>query len=255
MRQSGQRNTDAFDAQLQTITNAQNAVSDQTGYTSQKAPKTVGAMLKDAFPEIASIGGARADSMPYHREGRALDVMIKNWNTPEGKALGDKVNAWALANAKTLGIVDTIWQDFWQPTDGGKGNFLGRMNQGPDAAHLTHVHLTFAPGASVDMSGLQLTPDEAAKVQSDMAKQAAKNALDELQKQYGPPVDPNNLPAQQQQMVTVDANGNYQISTPHGKKNFLGLEHLTRLLISRGPLLNPLNMLLITLCSSPCQMV
>jgi len=221
-KENARRDTTVFDNKLQTITNAQNAVADQSGYKSQEAPKTVGAMIKAAFPEIASIGGARSDSKPYHREGRALDIMIPNYNTPEGKALGDRINAWALANADKLGITDTIWQDFWQPANGGQGNFMG--NKDATAGHFNHIHLTFASGAAVDMSGLTMNPEELAKYQAEADKQKGKDALQRMQDQYGPPIlGPNDLPAPEQNMLQYnDKTGNYEVVTPHGKKEFAG---------------------------------
>ena len=221
-RESEQRNTDEYDRRLEIATNAQNAVADQSGYESQEAPKTVGAMIKAAFPEIASIGGARADSLPFHREGNALDIMIPDYNTPEGKALGDKINAWALANAKQIGLVDTIWQDFWQPADGSQGNFMG--NKGDNEGHFNHIHLTFAPGASVDMSGIEMNTEELAKYQADVDKQKAKDALQRMQDQYGPPIlGPDDLPATEQNMLRYnDQTGNYEVVTPHGTESIPG---------------------------------
>lgn len=221
-RESEQRNTDEYDRRLEIATNAQNAVADQSGYESQEAPKTVGAMIKAAFPEIASIGGGRADALPFHSEGRALDIMIPEYNTPEGKALGDKINAWALANADKLGITDTIWQDFWQPTNGSQGNFMG--NKGDNEGHFNHIHLTFAPGASVDMSGIEMNPEELAKYQADADKQKAKDALQRMQDQYGPPIlGPDDLPAVEQNMLRYnDQTGNYEVVTPHGTESIPG---------------------------------
>lgn len=220
--EGGQRNDEHFQNQLKIITDAQNAVVDSKGYTSSAAAKSVGAMIKEAFPEIATIGGARPDSLPYHRNGNALDIMIPNWDTKEGRALGDKINQWALTNSKSLGITDTIWQDFWQPTGGGQGNFLGR---GPDPSqgHYNHVHMTFAPGASIDMSGIQMTPDEATKQAAKSAQDAAKTALQALQDRYGPPVDPNNLSAPDPTKMQFNpTTGGWDAVTPHGKDTIKG---------------------------------
>ncbi|MGV0042016.1 transglycosylase family protein [Mycobacterium colombiense] len=125
---------------------------DSSGYSSQAAATNAAGLLAQLFPQLTDIGGARPDDMPYHREGRALDVMIPGGSTmgganPQGKALGDQIKAWALANADALGLEDTIWQDFWQPP-GGKGNSLGRASQGPTQGHFDHVHLTFKAGAT-----------------------------------------------------------------------------------------------------------
>lgn len=133
---------------------------DSNGKHSQQAPVAVAEQLSKMFPQLTNIGGARNDSMPYHNEGRALDVMIPGGSTmnganPEGKALGDQIKSYIMAHAKELGVEDTIWQDFWQPADGSPGHSLGRAGQGPTQGHFDHVHITFANGASADipMSG------------------------------------------------------------------------------------------------------
>ena len=38
-----------------------------------------------AFPEIRNIGGVRPDALKWHPNGMAIDVMIPNYQTPEGK--------------------------------------------------------------------------------------------------------------------------------------------------------------------------
>ena len=63
-----------------------------------------------AFPQIREIGGVRADSLKWHPNGLALDVMIPNWNTPQGKALGDEVLAFVKANKEALGVDHAIWR-------------------------------------------------------------------------------------------------------------------------------------------------
>lgn len=125
---------------------------DSGGKQSQQAARDVAGLLSDMFPQLQTIGGARPDSMPYHREGRALDVMIPNYNTKEGKALGDRIMNWAQQNAEAIGLEDTIWQDFWTPAGGGEGHSLNRASQGDTAGHMDHVHLTFKNGASVDLA-------------------------------------------------------------------------------------------------------
>ena len=55
---------------------------------SQQPAQVAAGAISQLFPGIKTIGGQRPDSMPYHREGRAIDVMIPNYNTPEGKAAG-----------------------------------------------------------------------------------------------------------------------------------------------------------------------
>lgn len=49
--------------------------------------------VSKTFPEILDIGGVRADALKWHPNGMAIDVMIPNYTTPEGKALGDRVDS------------------------------------------------------------------------------------------------------------------------------------------------------------------
>lgn len=92
------------------------------------------------FPEIHEMGGVRPDALPFHPSGRAVDVIIPDWNTPAGKALGDQIAAFALDNAARFGLVDVIWQQTYHPVKGTEH----RMADGgsPDANHYTHVHIT-----------------------------------------------------------------------------------------------------------------
>jgi len=66
-----------------------------------------------AFPGVQEIGGWReSDPFPWHPTGRAIDIAIPNWDTPQGKAYGDQVYNWLMANADQFGIVKsgTLWQ-------------------------------------------------------------------------------------------------------------------------------------------------
>lgn len=220
MMDGSQRDDTRFKDKLKLITDAENAVVDQQGYKTKESVKTVGAMIKEAFPEIASIGGARADSKPFHRDGRALDIMIPDFNTKEGKALGDRINNWALANADKLGIDYTIWQDFYQPANGDKGNFMG--NKDPNTGHFNHIHLNFAPGASIDMAGIEMTAAERDVQTKKSAQDAAKTALQALQEQYGPPAlsasDATSL-SQPQQLRLNPQTGQFEFFKPEGQKD------------------------------------
>lgn len=64
------------------------------------------------FPGITDIGGYRQDALKWHPNGLAIDVMIPNWDTPQGKAYGDQIYAFVAANADVLGVdMDaTLWQ-------------------------------------------------------------------------------------------------------------------------------------------------
>lgn len=68
------------------------------------------AAIQGQFPGIAPLtSGFRAsDPFEWHPGGRGLDLGFPE--TPEGKAMGDQVNAWILANKELLGVYGTLWQ-------------------------------------------------------------------------------------------------------------------------------------------------
>ncbi len=85
------------------------------------------------FPQVNTIGGYRSDALPYHPSGRALDIMIPDWDTPEGKALGDRIVSHLRQNAGAYNLADTIWRDQW-------ADFKG--NASTVAGHQNHIHAT-----------------------------------------------------------------------------------------------------------------
>lgn len=96
------------------------------------------------FPEIREIGGVRADALPYHPNGLALDVIIPEWDTPAGRTLGDRITAFAFDNAARFGLVNVIWQRTYRPI-GGPAHVMADQGS-PDANHYTHVHITTSGG-------------------------------------------------------------------------------------------------------------
>ncbi|MGI9123373.1 MAG: hypothetical protein ACR2JM_01275 [Mycobacterium sp.] len=91
------------------------------------------------FPEIVDIGGWRQDSMKWHPNGLAIDVIIPEWDTPAGKALGDRIAEYVMANAKRFKVEAIIWQQTYRPT-GGTPHLMDDLGN-PDANHYTHVHV------------------------------------------------------------------------------------------------------------------
>ena len=66
--------------------------------------------ISGMFPAIMKIGGVRPDSMRWHPNGLAIDVMIPNYRTAEGKALGDRIVAFALDHAGQFGLNHVLWR-------------------------------------------------------------------------------------------------------------------------------------------------
>ena len=85
------------------------------------------------FPEIQSIGGVRADPLPWHPNGLAIDVMIPNASSAQGIALGNQIVAFALKNAERFGLQDCIWRGVYYTPGGGRAGGYG---------HYDHVHIT-----------------------------------------------------------------------------------------------------------------
>jgi uncharacterized protein YgiM (DUF1202 family) len=100
------------------------------------------------FPQITTYYTLRAGIFTDHSTGRALDLMIPNYKSASGKALGYKVAAWARANARDLGINYVIWnQHIWNITRDNEGWRYMADRGGDSANHKNHVHITvFAAG-------------------------------------------------------------------------------------------------------------
>ena len=74
------------------------------------------AYIMATYPGVQSIGGVRADSLPDHPSGHALDIMIGS-----DMGLGDAINADLRSQAARFGVAYTMWRV---------------------AAHFDHVHVT-----------------------------------------------------------------------------------------------------------------
>lgn len=92
------------------------------------------------FPQIREIGGVRPDSMKWHPNGLAIDVIIPEYDTPAGKALGDRITEFVFANAQRFGLEYVIWQRMYLPAKG-KPSLMADAGD-DDANHYTHVHIS-----------------------------------------------------------------------------------------------------------------
>ena len=91
------------------------------------------------FPDVREIGGVRPDSMKWHPEGLAIDVIIPDWQTPAGRALGDSIARFVSENGRRFGLEYLIWQRMYIPA-GGEPYLMDDVGN-PDANHFTHVHI------------------------------------------------------------------------------------------------------------------
>lgn len=123
---------------------ATGAAASRTGSNAKLTPTSVGAKsaIEAQFPEITEIGGFREDpNFPNeHPAGKALDVMIPNWNTAAGKAYGDKVAQYLLANGAAMGVDYFLWQQQQWSTATGKPTAMGDRG-GPTNNHMDHIHV------------------------------------------------------------------------------------------------------------------
>ena len=92
-----------------------------------------------AFPEINDIGGVRADSLKWHPNGLAIDVMIPDPYSPRGIALGTEVMRFAMAHRKEFNINHVIWHQTIHNPDGSASLMENRGSN--TANHMDHVHI------------------------------------------------------------------------------------------------------------------
>ncbi|MDQ7991712.1 MAG: SH3 domain-containing protein [Propionicimonas sp.] len=89
------------------------------------------------FPGVNSYGGWRAGGRQFHKNGRALDIML----TPgKESALGWRIAKYLIANAKAFNIDHVIFeQKIWTP---GTPHWRGMADRGGTTAnHYDHVHV------------------------------------------------------------------------------------------------------------------
>lgn len=115
---------------------------------------------------LGDIGGWRPDDgYNEHSTGNALDVMIPNWDTPEGRATGDAVAGWALKNASALGLTGLIWrQASYGYGNGFGGNGKPMEDRGSATQnHMDHVHIFMndAPDPKVSLVGPSMSSSSA----------------------------------------------------------------------------------------------
>ncbi len=89
------------------------------------------------YPQVTSYGGVRADSLPYHPTGRALDSMISN------STVGWQIANWVRANASRLGASEVIYsQRIWTVQRSSEGWRPMSDRGSATANHYDHVHVT-----------------------------------------------------------------------------------------------------------------
>ena len=110
----------------------------------QKYTILVNRAVSAAFPQIREVGGYRPDSLHWHPDGLALDIMVPGWNTPGGKAFGDQVLRFLMTNKSTLGIDHAIWRQAIH-YDGDGGQMMDNHGS-PTQNHMDHIHVATKGG-------------------------------------------------------------------------------------------------------------
>ena len=110
----------------------------------QKYTKLLNRAISEAFPEIKQIGGVRPDALKWHPQGLALDVMIPNAQSAAGRALGDRVVQFLVANHEKLGVAHMIWRQRMIQPDGSSSLMEGRGSA--TANPFDHVHVASIGG-------------------------------------------------------------------------------------------------------------
>lgn len=105
-------------------------------------------LVMKLWPGITSIGGRRAeDGFGEHSSGNALDIMIPNYASPQGMAMGNAVLAFLQKNGSALDVDGIIWRQ----TSYGYGGSLtagkAMSSRGNDTQnHMDHVHVILGKG-------------------------------------------------------------------------------------------------------------
>ncbi|QSN27817.1 phage tail tape measure protein [Mycobacteroides abscessus subsp. abscessus] len=105
-------------------------------------------MVMRMWPQIKNIGGRRVeDGFGEHSSGNAIDIMIPNYQTPQGMALGNAIAAFLANNASALDLNGFIWR---RQSYGYGGSFTQGTpmeDRGDDNKnHMNHVHVILGSG-------------------------------------------------------------------------------------------------------------
>ena len=97
------------------------------------------------FPDVQTIGGWRpVDDFPDHPSGRAVDIMIPNYESSEGRELGNRIKNYLLTHREFFNIEYMIWRQMYIPSSGQPNLMDDRGN--PTENHFDHVHVTTVGG-------------------------------------------------------------------------------------------------------------
>ena len=104
------------------------------------------------WPQVRTYYGIGSrPNVSDHPYGNAVDVMIPDYTSPAGVAIGDEIARWLLANRKQLGVKYVIWKkQIWSAERQAEG---WRPYYGV-SPHYDHVHVsTYGDSAGSDVIG------------------------------------------------------------------------------------------------------
>ena len=103
--------------------------------------------------DMTSIGGLATGGHVNgsdHYTGRAVDLMVNNWQSSAGAEFGDRVAAYYVENARKFAVTYVIWRGrIWSASRPGWRPYShpdGRTD--PTALHMDHLHISVAGNAS-----------------------------------------------------------------------------------------------------------
>ena len=104
--------------------------------------------VAERFPEIETIGGWREydERSDDHPSGRAVDVMIPNWESSDGRKLGDEIKDYVYGNRDFFNVEYMIWRQQYIPAEGTPNQMEDRGD--PTQNHYDHVHITVVGGGT-----------------------------------------------------------------------------------------------------------
>lgn len=106
------------------------------------AAVNIGRALKQEWPQLRTIYGHRSDTTPDHPSGRAIDVMIPDYKSATGNALGWRIATELRANASRLGISYVIFDErIWSVARDREGWRVYNGGTSDSARHINHVHV------------------------------------------------------------------------------------------------------------------
>lgn len=171
----------------------------------QKSTIRIGRMVAKRWKgKLDTIGGWRpSDPYPDHPSGRAADIMIPNYDTPEGKKIGDEISQFLAKHKDELNIMYMIWrQRYW---DGGAWSLMEDRGD-PTQNHFDHVHVTTnenerngQPSGGekyYDIGGPSNKSDtKKTETKKTDGKKDVKKTEVPKKKKYEGPLDPEDFPA------------------------------------------------------------